>query len=193
MARAYDFDSAKRLAEKLGYPLFIKPARAGSSIGIGKAETPEQLTLAIESALRVSDGRIIVEKLIDSPTELECAYLGGQYDIYTAPGSVVSDGEPYSYDRKYSSSRGVSISKKADVSDEIKEKIKDYSKRLKVFSGLRDIGRFDYFLSDGNLYFNEVNSFPGMTESSLYPEMLALCGVSLSDFVKSLVSMLDSR
>lgn len=188
---AYDIPSARKLAAELGYPVFIKPARSGSSIGAGRAYTPQELDRAIEAALAVCQGRLIIERFIENPIELECAYLEGECEIYTAPGSVISKEGFYSFDKKYLDTGGISLSVSADVNDDIKNRIKDYSKRLRSMSGLRHLARFDYFLSNGELFFNEVNSFPGMTEGSLYQRMLGVSGVPFQKLMERLVSLLD--
>ena len=175
-------------ARELGYPLFVKPACSGSSIGACPANNPSELTRAIRYALK-SGRKVLVEKLIENPKELECAYFNGENPIFTSPGSVESEGEFYSFNRKYSGLGQVKLSANAEVNREISDRVIGYSRALCLISGVRDLARIDYFLSGDRLYFNEINSFPGMTADSLYPKMLAGAGIALEDALDRLLSV----
>ncbi len=174
------------LARELGYPLFVKPACSGSSIGADVAKTPTELLSAIGFAAQISK-KVLIEKYIENPTELECAYLGGVKPLVTLPGSVVSEGGFYSYNRKYGGQGQAKVSADADVGMEISRLAVEYSRALCLISGVRDIARIDFFLLGEKLYFNEINSFPGMTEDSLYPKMLSGAGISLEDALERLI------
>ncbi len=182
-----NIDKCVLRAEKtLGYPLFVKPCRLGSSVGAGMAECREEFITALLSALDVSE-RVLIERAVIEKRELECAYLAiGDIRLITAPGEAVSEKRFYDYDAKYKSSK-TRLFPVADVDDNVKDKIISYTETLADALSVRHIARFDYFLSaDGEIYFNEVNTFPGMTEGSLYPAMLKEAGIDFRSFVRLL-------
>jgi D-alanine-D-alanine ligase len=184
----FDKERAVALAEeKIGYPMFVKPCRLGSSIGASAAYCREQLLVSIESALSC-ENRIMIERALLRKAELECAYFetGGKKTI-TPPAMInIKDGF-YDYNTKYSSNTA-SIAVRADVSEDVKQRLLDYTEKLAGELSVRQIARFDYFLDgDGEIFFNEVNTFPGMTPSSLYLAMLGECGVSAEEVIGSLL------
>ena len=173
--------------EKIGYPMFVKPCRLGSSIGACAAYCKEELICAIKSALTY-ENRIMIERALVEKTELECAYFElGAKQIITPPSEIKIKNGFYDYDTKYKSNTA-SISVRANVSDSIRESLCAYTERLACELSVGEIARFDYFLDgNGNVYFNEVNTLPGMTESSLYLAMLGESGVSDAEVVSSLL------
>lgn len=189
---AESYSQAAALAGELGYPLFVKPARAGSSFGAGRADTEAELISAIERACLYGEPRVIVERCLISPLELECAFLDGERRVFTEAGGIDCRGF-YSYDRKYCNTSSVQITERADIPESISRRIKEYSARLCLISGMRDIGRVDFFLDGDKLYFNEANSFPGMTDTSLYTGMLRKCGIDRSELFRTLIGRLGSR
>ena len=183
-------DVAGRILREIGLPAFIKPTGLGSSIGATKANTEAEVCLALRAAFALSR-RVMAEPALENPRELECAYLKlSQKELITHPAEVITGGRFYDYERKYLNTGEVRLSVRADVPEEISRSIRESSKRLAVAFGARHIARFDYFLGeDGSLYFNEVNSFPGLTENSLYTKMLESYGISYADFVKGALSI----
>lgn len=177
---------ALAIAERLGYPLFVKPARSGSSIGAAGASCPAELIRALKRAASVCT-RVIVEKMLPSPVELECAFLDMGKKIFLSPGSIVSRDGFYSYGSKYGGEGRVEIKAEAQVSDDVAEKIKKYSEAICLLSGAADFARIDFFLSEDELYFNEINTFPGMTEDSLFPRMTAHAGIPLKHMLTELL------
>ena len=185
-----DIESTASLCEeKLGYPLFVKPARLGSSVGVARAESREELTSAIKNAARLGSGRVIIEEYIKIERELECAYFSsGGKEIFTHPGEIVCDGGFYDFDKKYVA-QGASVSPCARVSESIANKVIEHSKALVKKIGLSGISRLDFFLSiGGTLYFNEINTMPGFTESSLYPALIEGYGIPARELISSLLS-----
>ncbi len=179
--------------ELFGYPAFIKPCRLGSSFGASLVRKREEFIPALEKAAMLSK-RILIEKALTDKRELECAYfsLGGRV-VITPPGEAVCGFEFYDYDAKYKS-KATKVFSRADVDSGIREKLFEYTKRLADAISVRHIARFDYFLSaDGELYFNEVNTFPGMTGGSLYSAMLAASGIDFPSFVRELLLKGDCR
>ena len=184
---ALNEDGVLKLASEIGYPLFVKPVASGSSIGAGVANDSGELLSAVRYSASVC-GRVLIEKKIECPTELECGYFDGGKIVITPPGSIVSSDGFYSFGAKYCGKGETKVSAIADVSDEVKEKLTEYSRSICLLAGIKDIARVDFFLSQGKIYFNEINTFPGMTEDSLYPKMLKEAGIPLSMALDKLLS-----
>ena len=128
----------------------------------------------------------ILEELIRDKREVECAYLGARGgEIITPPGEVILDGT-YDYEKKYQGAGAVCISR-ASLGDDIIEKIKDYTARLVRYIGIRQIARVDFFLTQGGVIFNEINTMPGFTSGSLYPRMIEAAGIPERELVTELI------
>ena len=169
-------------AEELGYPLFIKPTSLGSSIGANEARNIKELRKALECAFSYSE-RVLAERLIEDKRELECAYFSvGDKRLISPPAEVLVKGF-YDYDTKYRLPARTLL--RARVSEKISKRLIGLTDTLAVALSVRHIARFDYFLlPDGEILFNEVNTCPGMTDSSLYPRMLDSLGVSPEELAK---------
>ncbi len=170
---------------RLGFPIFIKPRKLGSSVGAHSAYTKEEFRRYFTVAMIEGSCSVMVEKLLTDKRELECAFidLGGRKMI-SHPGEIICQGT-YGYQEKYNLKTHTEVH--ADISDVIADKIKQYSDILARNVGLRHLGRIDWFLSGEKLYFNEINTFPGMTEDSLYPKLIETMGVALSDAIGSFI------
>lgn len=181
-------ESEALLAEKaLGYPMFVKPCSLGSSVGAARAENRDELLSAARAALKL-DRRVLIESYISHPRELECAYFGANCkEMFTNPGEIICRGDFYDYERKYFSAEDVSVLPEADIGADIKEKIKEYSALLIHTIGVRDLCRVDFFLKGEELYFNEINTMPGFTPDSLYPEMLKNAGIQPRELIGLLI------
>lgn len=165
--------AARREAEtKLGYPMFIKPRRLGSSVGASSASCPAEFIRAYSEAYEASDGLLMIEGRVDIKCELEFALYGGKERFISGAGSINTSGEEYSYEKKYASSDSYTeISPKID--SRIIRRARTWSRKLSDFLGLGNISRIDFFLTNnGELIFNEINSIPGMTQTSLYPALV---------------------
>ncbi len=170
------------------YPLFVKPCRSGSSIGASIVRKESELAAAVSLADDNSDGRVIVERALSEKTELECAFLDADgLKIVTPPGQITTERGFYDYSAKYAG--GARVLTRASVENAVAEKIREYTGCLAKALSVRHLSRFDYFLSpSGEIYFNEVNTFPGLTSSSLYAAMLEECGVPFRRLVAALLS-----
>lgn len=181
-------DVASCVAERIGYPAFVKPCGLGSSVGASCAMDGDGLLRSLELAFSVAD-RVIVERALIRPRELECAYLdvGGTH-IVAHPAEVsVRDGF-YDYDTKYFNADNVTLHTVADLPQNTVTKIREYTEALASALSVRHIARFDFFLTESReLYFNEVNTFPGMTKTSLYSAMLDACGIPFESFIEKLL------
>ncbi len=157
----------KQIEEKLDYPLFIKPANLGSSIGISKAKDRDGLIKAIEVAVEY-DRKIIVERAVDSPREINCSVLGYDDNLETSLCEEPIGWEDIlSFEDKYigSNAKGKSNTKKripADIEDSIREKIEDLAKKAFMTIDARGVSRIDFLLDkEMNVYINEINTIPG--------------------------------
>ncbi len=167
----------------IGYPMFIKPTRLGSSFGAHPVFDGRDLEAALDDARSFSES-IIIEEYIKFDYEVECAYLESDKPLLAPHGRILSDGF-YGYREKYGTNAA-----KTDTAPgfdgRTEEKIKEYADRLVCLLGLRYLSRLDFFVTrGGDVYFNEINTFPGMTESSLYP---ALCErIGQGEFINALI------
>jgi len=183
---------AKALQD-LGLPLFVKPARLGSSVGVSKVKTAAELAPACIEALKYDD-RIMIEKGL-TVREIEVACLGDYDPALSVPGEVIAHADFYSYDAKYLDAAGSSVQVPAHL-DVGQIKIAQQMAR-QVFVGLELYGmaRVDLFLEQGSgdFYFNEVNTIPGFTEISQYPQLWAASGVDAKQLLARLVELALQR
>lgn len=180
--------SRRRAELTLGYPMFIKPARQGSSIGAHAVSSPDDFDEAYSDAASHGDGRVIIERLASVKSEIECAYFAPKGKVlFTKIGEIPSSGRFYDYDGKYSST---DFSPRADspLDTEFGDAVRAYSRALCEYIGIRHLARIDFFLTeDGRLLFNEINTMPGFTSGSLYPAMLAVDGISAESAIDLLI------
>lgn len=176
-----------RRCDGIKLPAFIKPSCLGSSFGAGAARDEGELARAIELADSMGCGRVLAERLISPIRELECAYFSAQgEEVYTDAGEILCDGF-YSYEKKYSDP-SVKTEPSAKIPHELNKTVREYSRRLCEHIGIRHLARIDFFLSGDDLYFNEINTMPGMTSTSLYLRLLAEGGISPEEAINRLIS-----
>ncbi len=174
-----------RAEEELGYPLFIKPAALGSSIGISKVEKSEDFIPAYEKAKAACE-RILIEEAVDVECELECAYLSLNGEELFAVGKILSGGRFYDFDEKYNSFTETSTALPCSA---VTDKVIGEAKKLKSAASVRGLARFDFFLTrSGEILFNEINTFPGMTDASLYPALTQDMGLEAGEFINRLLA-----
>lgn len=182
-------EALRRTKETVGLPAFIKPARLGSSVGAYPVNTEDEFTKLYPLAREAANGPVMVESLLADKRELECAFceINGK-KLITPPGEILIEGF-YGYGEKYggkTETRAV-----ADVDGEIRDRLIGYSRLLGESLGLRHLARLDFFLSGEEIYFNEINTFPGFTRESLYPKMLLAAGIdpkkALSSFIEDAI------
>ncbi len=182
-----DMDACVNKVEaSIEYPVFIKPANAGSSKGISKAHNRDELITGLKEAI-LHDRKILIEETIIG-RELECAVLGSSNPIASGVGEILAAAEFYDYDAKYNNAES-----KEDVSpslpDGVEEKIRQYA--LQIFTALDgySLSRVDFFLEkDTNeIIFNEINTLPGFTSISMYPMLWEAKGISKSQLIEKLI------
>ncbi|GAB6108334.1 D-alanine--D-serine ligase VanG [Fusibacter bizertensis] len=183
----HDADATMKEAEVLGYPLFVKPVRAGSSYGITKVNAPQSLLDAIDLAFEYDDDVIIEENI--AGIEIGCAILGNE--ALTA-GEVdeiqLSDGF-FDFTEKYTLKTSA-IHVPARISKEKSAEIKMLAKAIYRALGCRGFARVDVFLTvEGNIIFNEVNTIPGFTSHSRYPNMMKAAGLTFNQVVSHIIEL----
>jgi len=176
----------KFIIEKLGLPVFVKPVRSGSSVGVTKVKNIEQLSEALSIAFKV-DSRILIEEFIDG-REIDCGVLKDGKQLVVLPlTEIISKNEFFDFEAKYDSRLADEICPAENMPEEVEDDIKALSSFL--FNQLDCSGfvRFDYILTNDNLYFIEVNSVPGISETSIMPKMAKAYGYSLEEFFDIIV------
>jgi D-alanine-D-alanine ligase len=175
------------LESALSYPVFTKPARQGSSIGITMAHGREQLVAGLEEAFRY-DHVVIVEQGLAQPRELEVGILGNEVVEVTPPGEIAPSHEFYDFEAKYLDESELRVP--ADVPTEVAARIDAIARDAYRAIGARGMARVDFFLDvDGSLYLNEINTIPGFTPNSMFPRLWAAEGVSYTDLVARLLDL----
>lgn len=193
--RAFEYPENKAgimraVASDFGFPVFVKPARLGSSIGISKAHDAAELDAAITAAFAF-DTKVIIERAVRG-RELEVAVLGTGNDLLVSePGEVVAAGshEFYDYEAKYVDEHGAHLSIPAqDIAPEKAKELQELSRRIFSILECDGLARIDYFMDEqGTFLLNEVNTLPGFTNSSMYPKLMEHAGVSYTDLVTRLL------
>ena len=187
---SYGRDSVKCIAERnFGYPMFIKPARLGSSVGASAVLCEEDFLRAYSAADAVCDGRVLIEELVDIALEAECAvFRVKNKEIITDFGCISCKCGFYDYGKKYSGESGASVSDFSDIDPQAKSIMREYSSRLTDVLGIRHLARIDFFITKkGEVLFNEINTMPGFTGGSLYPKLLARAGIDPSWAVSQMI------
>lgn len=180
----------------LSYPLFVKPANLGSSVGITKCHKAEELHPALETAARY-DRRILVEVAVPAAREIEVSVLGNEDPRASLPGEIIPSREFYDYAAKYLDD-GEQASKlliPAPISEELTEKVRAIA--VKAFKAIDGAGmsRVDFLLSAETeaLYLNEINTIPGFTSISMYPKLWAATGVPYPQLLAELIDLAIER
>lgn len=177
----------KKIFESLEAPLYVKPVHLGSSVGVKRVETENQLVDAVDLGFGY-DTHVLIEKELKG-REIEFAVFGGAHVTVLPPGEVLNNGQVYSYEAKYGAN-GFSTTSKADLSIEKINEGMEFAKRAYIASGCDGFARVDCFLDgNGQYYLNEINTIPGFTEISLYPKICTTNGYSLSQILNELISI----
>ncbi len=178
-------------AVKLGETLFIKPARQGSSVGIHKVANKEDFEAALDDAFRY-DYKVLIEETINSPREVECSVLGNREAKASKLGAVVvPEGDDfYDYNNKFVDASGVVFEIPVELPEDLTKEIQQMS--LDAFRVLdnRGMARMDFLVDENNVpYFGEVNTLPGFTNISLYPQLWAVSGINYKALIDELIRL----
>lgn len=180
-----------RCEGSLIYPMFVKPANMGSSVGISKATNRDELIQAIDKAFQY-DRRVVVEQGVEA-REIEISILGNSDIHVSVPGEVAKNKGFYDYDEKYNNG-GVELQIPAELPEELVEKLQKYA--MEAFRSIDGSGlsRCDFFVTSGNeIYLNEINTLPGFTKFSMYPLLWEHTGLKYSDLVEELIQLALKR
>jgi D-alanine-D-alanine ligase len=196
-AAAMDADPVAALAAlpDLGYPRYVKPANAGSSVGVSRVARPGDLEAAVRAALAF-DRKVLIERAVDA-REIECAVLGNDDPQASIPGEILvhhADGF-YSYDAKYVDPDGASWKIPADLPPDVTARVQALAVATFRALELAGMARVDFFVTRDlrALYVNEVNTIPGFTAVSMYPKMWQASGVSPTSLVSRLIDLAIQR
>lgn len=182
----YNDYKVKDILKEIKFPVIVKPANGGSSIGISKATNKKELVKAIKKAKKY-DKKVIIEKFIKT-RELEIAVLEDKNKlIISNPGEIKSANDFYDYDAKYVNDKSYTIIPK-DLPKDIIDKLKEYSHTIFTKLGLSGYSRIDYFYDGNEIYINEVNTIPGFTNISMYPKLMENIGISYKDLITILIN-----
>ncbi|WP_088815358.1 MULTISPECIES: D-alanine--D-alanine ligase [Listeria] len=192
--RDYKEEMVTDMEEALVYPMFVKPANLGSSVGISKATNRQELVAAMEEAF-LYDRRVVVEQGVVA-REIEIAVLGNDMPVCSVPGEILpkgADSSFYDYKAKYQDN-DTTLVIPAEVSEDVLAKLKSYA--VQAFLGIDGSGlvRADFFVTDNQeIYLNEVNTMPGFTPVSMYPLLWQASGLPYDKLIEQLVELALER
>jgi D-alanine-D-alanine ligase len=182
-----------RLETELGYPCFVKPANLGSSVGISKVRSRAELEVALDNAASY-DRRIIVEAGVAAAREVECAVLGNDCPKASVIGEIIFDSDFYDYETKYTTGRAAMVIP-AHLPQTIAQTIQDMA--IQAFQSVDGAGlsRVDFFYVEqtGEVFLNEINTLPGFTSTSMYPELWAATGTTFPNLVDKILQLALER
>ncbi len=181
-----------QLVADLGYPCFVKPANLGSSVGIVKVRSRSELETALDNAASY-DRRIIVEAGVEA-RELECAVLGNDNPKASVVGEITFDSDFYDYETKYTEGKA-DLFIPAEIDPHIARKIQDQAVEAFLAVDAAGLARVDFFYVEktGEIFINEINTLPGFTATSMYPQLWQASGVSFPELVDQLIQLALQR
>lgn len=178
----------EKVANELGYPVFVKPSNAGSSIGVSKAMDGATLHEALLNAF-IHDRKVLIEENIVG-REVECAVIGNLEVKASDVGEILSADDFYDFDSKYNNPESKTILS-ADMPEATRQRIREAA--IAIFGAVdgRGLSRVDFFIEDltGEVVFNEINTFPGFTDISMYPMLIEAEGITRSELIDHLIQL----
>jgi len=183
-----DYEAIRR---ELGSPIFVKPANMGSSVGVHKVKNAEQFATAVSDAFQY-DRKVMIEEMIEG-RELECAVLGNEHPQATEVGEIVTP-EEYSFDAKYEDENTAQLLIPTQVKAAQLKRLQETALRAYKALECEIMARVDLFLTPaGEIYVNEVNTLPGFTNISMYPQLWEAAGLSYTDLIEELLQFAVKR
>ena len=178
----------EELEGRFDYPMFVKPAGTGSSVGVSKVRTREELREALLMAAAY-DEKVLVEEFIDG-IEVEVAVMGNDSPVASVCGEIDSGADFYDYDAKYITDTSVAYVP-ARLEENVAEQVRDMAVRVYSAIGCRGLSRVDFFVTkkDSRVVFNEINTIPGFTSISMYPKLFAASGIPGKELIDSLIDL----
>ncbi len=184
-------EAALRSIAELGYPLFVKPANGGSSVGISKIDSREELAAAVDEAFRY-DRKVLVEQGIDG-REIECAVLGNAEPEASPLGEITYTREFYDYEAKYADA-GTTLIAPADLPEQVAETIQAQARAAFQAIDCAGLARVDFFVEgDDRIWLNEINTIPGFTDVSMFPRLWAEAALPFPALIERLVELAFAR
>ena len=177
-----------KLEQKFTYPMFVKPAGTGSSVGVSKAKDREALQKALLHAGKF-DKKILVEEFIHG-REVEVAVMGNDSPMASICGEIDSGADFYDYDAKYVTDTSVAYIP-ARISEDVAEKVRDAAVRIYSAIGCQGLSRVDFFVTYDNdrIVFNEINTLPGFTSISMYPKLFIDSGMTYAELINEIIEI----
>jgi D-alanine-D-alanine ligase len=188
-----DADAVEARADALGYPLFVKPAMLGSSVGITKVKRAEELTAAVEEALKFGT-KALLERAAEGAREIECGVLGNDDPVASVPGEIVPAAEFYDYRAKYLDD-GTQLHVPADLAPDVVEEVQRMAVAAFRAIDCAGMARVDFFVWDRprRIIVNEINTIPGFTPASMYPMLWEASGLPYAELIDRLVDLALER
>ena len=191
VARNVTLRNGDRPEHPFGYPVFVKPARLGSSVGITKAHDEAELRAAIALARR-HDDKVLIEELVPG-TEVECGVLGNRRPIASEVGEIVAHAEWYDYSAKYDEG-GMDLVVPARIPSEAAERVRRIAVDSFVATECEGMARIDFFVRpDGEVVVNEINTIPGFTATSVYTKLFEASGIPYAELLDRLIDLALER
>ena len=173
------------------YPVFVKPARLGSSVGISKVTEADELDAAVELARR-HDDKVLIEEGIQG-VEVECGVLGNRDPIASVVGEIVAHADWYDYSAKYDED-GMELVIPARISPDADERVRRLAVDSFVATECEGMARIDFFVrTDGEVIVNEINTIPGFTSTSVYAKLFEAAGIGYADLLDRLIALALER
>lgn len=177
---------------ELGLPLFVKPANAGSSVGVSKVKNEAEFINAIKTAFEF-DNKVLIEESVVG-REIECAVLGNEQPIASAVGEIIAQQEFYSYEAKYLDENGAILEIPAKISADTVKEVQKVAVRTFQVLCCEGMARVDFFLTEDNrLVVNEINTIPGFTKISMYPKLWQISGIPYRELIDRLIQLALAR
>lgn len=195
--RAWELAADETLAQRFvesgpGYPCFVKPANGGSSVGVSRVDSREDLTPAFRTAFAYDD-KVVVERAVKGQ-EVECSVLGNEHPEASIVGEIAPDRAFYDYDSKYSPNSKTALFIPARIEPAVAERVRELAVRMFQAMGCEGYARVDFFVSDvGEVIANEVNTIPGFTSISMFPKLWAASGIAYSDLLTRILELALER
>jgi len=176
------------ISNKLGSAVFVKPSRAGSSVGVSKATDETSFTAALTTAAE-HDDKVLIERAIQG-REIELAVLGNSDPQVSVPGEILPGADFYDFDDKYDVSSAAKVQIPAEISEQTVASLQQAARAAYMMTAGRGMARVDFFLvDDGTFYLNEINSIPGFTDISMYPKLWQHGGLTYPELLSRLINL----
>ena len=178
--------------KKFGFPIFVKPANAGSSVGVAKTNSAEELKKGINNGFKY-DKKLLIEPAITGK-EIECSVIGNSFPISFLPGEVSST-DFYDYDSKYIHPETVELITPAALTESEIISIKEISEKAYIAVNAEGFARVDFFIEkkSGNILINEINTLPGFTEISMFAKLCDVSGLPYKDMLTKIINLAEKR